>query len=453
MTTVYNTLPDGPEVSVFWRRIKQVFQPLQYMEEFSKAYGDNFTIKNKSGNNTVYFSHPQALEQIFTADVSKLDAGKGNEILKYILGSNSLLLLDGKPHQNQRKLLAPTFHGDRMRAYGNAIEEITKQVIQNWQVEKPFNIHDSMQEITMRVILRVVFGFDEGQRLEELRQILANLLELICLPVISGALLFSFWQKDFGAWSPWGRLLCLLEKVDDLIYSHIREIRADKNQNRKDVLSLLMSARYDDGQAMSDRELRDELMTLLVVGHETSTSALVWAFYWVARLRIVQEKLLNELVSLNVNSEPTAITKLPYLTAVCQETLRIYPVATSSFSRIVKSPLEIMGYQLPAKTLIIPSIYLAHHREQTYPNSKQFIPERFLERQFSPYEYLPFGGGNRHCFGMSFAMYEMKIILATILSQYQLSLCNQHPVQPMRRGLVLAAPVGMKMVATAVNKR
>jgi cytochrome P450 family 110 len=445
------TLPDGREMSVFQQRMKQMFQPLEYMEELRKVYGDNFTIKNKSGNHIVYFSHPLALKQIFTADTNKLEVGKGNEILKYIVGSNSVALLDGEPHRHQRKLLAPSFHGDKMRAYGNAIGEITKQVIKNWQDGKPFNIHDSMQEITMRVILRVVFGFDEGQRLEELRQVLTKLLELAGHPMISGALLFSFWQRDLGAWSPWNRLLRLLEKADNLIYSHIREIRASKNQNRNDILSLLMTARYDDGQAMSDIELRDELMTMLVAGHETSTSALVWAFYWVARLPTVREKLQTELEIGGM--EPSAIALLPYLTAVCQEALRIYPVATSSFSRVVKSSLEIMGYQLPVNTLIIPSIYLAHHREETYTNPKQFIPERFLERQFSPYEYLPFGGGNRRCLGMSFAMYEMKIVLATILSQYQISLFNQHPVTPVRRGLILTAPVGMKMVATSVTEQ
>lgn len=441
-------------MSVFRQRMKQMFQPLEYMEELKKVYGDNFTIKNKSGNHIVYFSHPLALKQIFTADTNKLEVGKGNEILKYMVGSNSVALLDGEPHRHQRKLLAPSFHGDKMRAYGNAIREITKQVIKNWQDGKPFNIHNAMQEITMRVILRVVFGFDEEQRLEELRQVLTALLELAGHPLISAALLFSFWQRDLGAWSPWNRLLRLLEKADDLIYSHIREIRASQNQNRNDILSLLMTARYDDGQAMSDIELRDELMTMLLAGHETSTSALVWAFYWVARLPMVRQKLLYEL-EIGANVEPSArasdsIALLPYLTAVCQEALRIYPVATSTFSRVVKSPLEIMGYQLPVNTLIVPSIYLAHHREETYANPKQFIPERFLERQFSPYEYLPFGGGNRRCLGMSFAMYEMKIVLATVLSQYQMSSVNQDTVKPVRRGLILTAPVGMKMVATSV---
>jgi cytochrome P450 family 110 len=452
MTIINQNFPNGSDMPILLRQMKMVFQPLKYIEDFAKNYGDNFTIKSKSGHHIVYFSHPQALEQIFTTDANKLDAGRGNDILRYLLGSNSVVLLDGQSHRQQRKLLAPSFHGDKMRAYGNAIAEISQQVISHWQEGKPFNIRYSMQEITMRVILRVVFGLDEGQRLEKLQQAMSLLLSVLGFPLISVALLFKFWQRDFGKWSPWGRILSLLEQVDELIYSHIREVRADiqanNHQNRQDILSLLMSAKYDDGQAMSDAELRDELITLLVLGHETTASALVWAFYWIERSQQVREKLQNELDTLSNQPEPSIINKLPYLTAVCQETLRIYPIATSSFSRIVNSSVEIMGYQLPTKTLIIPSIYLAHHREEVYPNSQQFIPERFLEKQYSPYEYLPFGGGNRHCLGMAFAMYEMKIILTTILSQYRVSLLRDRSIKPMRRGVTLVAPVGLKMVAT-----
>jgi cytochrome P450 family 110 len=450
MSIINNNFPNGSDMPIFLRQMKMLFQPLKYMEDFAKKYGDNFSVKNKNGDNIVYFSHPQALEQIFTTNANKLDTGRGNHILKYLLGSNSVVLLDGQTHQKQRKLLAPSFHGDRMRTYGQGIAEISQEVSSNWEDGKAFNIRHSMQEITMRVMLRMVFGFDEGQRLQELQQAMNALLEVLGFPLISAALLFKFWQIDLGKWSPWGRILTLLEKVDTLIYSHIREVRADiqeNNQNRQDILSLLMSTTYDDGKAMSDEELRDELITLLVLGHETTASALVWAFYWIERSQQVQEKLQNELATLGYQPEPNTISKLPYLTAVCQETLRIYPVATSAFSRIVNSPIEIMGYKLPTKTLIIPSIYLAHHREEVYPNSKQFIPERFLERQFSPYEYLPFGGGNRHCIGMAFAMYEMKIILATILSNYQVFPLDKRPIKPIRRGVTLVAPTGMKMIA------
>ncbi|KAF3886799.1 MULTISPECIES: cytochrome P450 [Nostocales] len=448
-----NSLPDGPRMPVFLRWMKFIFQPLEYVEDFAKTYGDNFTIWGRDNSHKVYFSHPQALQQIFTADSTQLEAGKGNTILKFLVGANSLLLLDGNSHQRQRQLLAPPFHGDRMRAYGMAIAEITEQVSKTWENGKPFSIHLSMQEITLRVILRVVFGFDEGSRLEQMRYLLASLLNSMDSPLMFAALFLKFLQQDLGAWSPWGRVVNLLQQIDEMIYGLIRERRAESNQSREDVLSLMMHARDINGETMTDEELRDELMTLLVAGHETTAAALTWAFYWIDKLPEVREKLQRELDTVSHNPDLSTIAKLPYLTAVCQETLRIYPVAITASPRIVRSPIEIMGYNLPVGTIIFPSVYLAHHREEVYPQSKQFKPERFLERQFSPYEYLPFGGGTHRCIGMAFALYEMKLVLATILSQFQLSSANKHPARPVRRGLTLVPSEGMQMVATPIEKR
>jgi cytochrome P450 family 110 len=445
-------LPDGPQMPRFLRRMKFIFQPLAYLEDFAKAYGDNFTVWGRENAFAVYFSHPQALQQIFTADPSYFRAGGGNQGLGFLLGDNSLILLDGDRHQKQRQLLTPPFHGEKMRAYADIIREITEEVGAEWNIGKPFNIRSSMQEIALRVILRAVFGLDEGQRFQELRKLLTTLLDFMGSPLISASFFFTFIQKDYGAWSPWGRITRLIQRIDELIYEQIQERRAESKQNRQDILSLMMSARYDDGQAMSNVELRDELMTLLVAGHETTASALTWAFYWIDFLPEVREKLQKELDTLGDNPDPNVIAKLPYLTAVCQETLRIYPIVAGGFIRVVKTPIEIMGYKLPEGTIIIPSIYIAHHREEVYPQPKQFKPERFLERQFSQYEYLPFGGGNRRCIGMAFAQYEMKLVLATILSQFQLSLVNKRPVRPVRRGLTLAAPAGMQMIATPVVK-
>ncbi|BAB76465.1 cytochrome P450 [Anabaena sp. FACHB-709] len=448
--TVTQNLPNGPRIPRLLRLFKFITQPIQYVEDFAKVYGDNFTIWGSGESYFVYFSHPQALEQIFTNVSCFESSGGGSPLLELLLGKNSLILLEGDRHQRQRQLLTPPFHGERMRAYGQTIREITQQVTQAWQMGKPFNIRASMQEITMRVILRVVFGVDEGELFQELRQLLTTLLDFMGSPLMSSTFFFSFTQKDYGAWSPWGRMVRLIKKIDQLIYALIAQRRAEFGENRQDILSLLISARYDDGQPMSDVELRDELMTMLVAGHETTASALTWAFYWIDSVPEVREKLFQELDTLNDDSEPSIIAKLPYLTAVCQETLRFYPIVLNAFFRRTKNPMEIMGYKLPKATLVVPSIYLAHHREEVYPQSKQFRPERFLEKQFSPYEYLPFGGGNRRCIGLAFAQYEMKIVLATILSQFQVSRLSKRPVQPVRRGLTLAAPGGMKMVA---NKR
>ena len=451
MTSDYN-FPPKVEMPRLLRRIKFVLQPLKYVDDFALLYGDSFTLPHKNGAGVVYLSDPEAMKRIFTADTNSIEAGKGSSILKFVVGDNSLFVLDGYRHQRQRNLLAPPFHGDRMRTYGVTICEITKQVSDKWKMGKPFNIRQSMQEITLSVILRAVFGLDEGNRFDELRQLFTSLLDFLNLPVMSAGLFFSFLQKDWGTWSPWGRVLHLRRQIDDLIYAVIEERRAESNQNREDILSLMMSARDEDGKAMSDEELRDELISLLFAGHETTASALTWAFYWVDYLPQVREKLLNELNNLGENPEPSTIAKLPYLTAVCQETLRIYPIVPSASPRVVVSPIEIGDYKFPKGTWIIPSIYLAHHREEVYPESKQFKPERFLERQFTPYEFFPFGGGNRRCIGLAFAMYEMKLVLATILSQFEVSRIDKRPVKPVRRGVTVATPAGMKMVATPVKK-
>lgn len=199
---------------------------------------------------------------------------------------------------------------------------------------------------------------------------------------------------------------------------------------------------------MTDEELRDELITLLIVGHETTASALSWALYWIHYLPEVHDRLLNELGSVVEQADSIAITKLPYLNAVCQETLRIYPIAMTGFARTVKLPIQLMDYDFAPGTKLIPCIYLTHQREELYRQPKQFRPERFLERQFSPYEYLPFGGGNRRCIGIAFAQFEMKLVMATIVSCFQLALADSPPVRPVRRGLGLAPPKGMCMVVT-----
>ncbi|WP_017316524.1 cytochrome P450 [Mastigocladopsis repens] len=446
-------LPDGPNMPGILRWMKFIFQPLEYVEDFAKIYGDNFTLSGSNDSHMVYFSDPQALQQIFTADSSRLEAGRGNMILKFLVGANSLLLLDGDAHQRQRQLLVPPFHGERMRAYGETIREITQQVSDSWKIDKPFSLHESMQEITLRIILRVVFGLEEGPVLEKVRRLLSSLLNSMDSRFTSAAMFFQFLRKDLGAWSPWGRVVRLLQQVDEMIYALIRERRAESDQNRQDIFTLMMSARYDDGQPMTDEELRDELMTLLIAGHETTASTLTWAFYWIDHLPEVRNKLLKELDTLGDSFDPSATTKLPYLTAVYQETMRIYPIAMTASPRIVRSPIEIQGYNLPLGTVIMPSIYLAHHRQEVYPQPKQFKPERFLERQFSPYEYLPFGGGTHRCLGMAFAQYEMKLVLATILSRLQVSFVNKRPVRPVRRGLTLALPAGMQTVATPLAKR
>lgn len=444
-------IPNGPSDPAPIRSIKTlqwIVRPLEVLEERAKRYGDTFVVAKNTTPLIVFFSHPKAIQQIFTADPKLFDVGSGNDILLPLVGANSLILLDGDRHQRQQRLLMPPFHGDRMRTYGQLICDITEQVMNCWGVGEPFALRASMQEISLRVILSTVFGLHEGERFDQIRKLLTSLVDTVSSPLSSTLLFFPLLQKDWGPLSPWGRFLRLRQQIDQLLYAEIQERREQVDPNRDDILSLLLRARDEVGQPITNEELRDELMTLLFAGHETTASALAWALYWIDHLPEVQDKLLHELDTLPNNADPSTIARLPYLSAVCSETLRIYPIALSSFGRILKSPMEIMGYQFEPGTMLVPSIYLTHQLEDIYPEPKRFKPERFLERQFSPYEYLPFGGGNRRCIGLAFAQFEMKLVLATILSRCELKLVGLRPVKPTRRGLTLAPPGSMRMVVT-----
>jgi len=449
---------NGPPKTPFWLRrlrgLQFVFRPLETLDARTQAYGDDYQVSPPGSKPAlVYFSSPEALEAIFTAQPEQLSAGRGNQILKVLLGEHGIVLLEGEAHQRQRQLLMPPFHGDRMRSYAQLIQEITEQAMSQWALGTTFAVRPAMQLISLQVILKAVFGLDGGQRYEQLRQVLSQMLDGFGSPVGSMLLFYRFLQKDWGGWSPWGRFLRLRQQVDALLYAEIADRHSQSDAGRTDILALLMAARDPEGQPLSDIELRDELITLLFAGHETTASALAWALYWIAYLPEVRTKLLVEIDALNAAPDPVTIARLPYLSAVCQETLRFYPIALSAFPRVVKQPMEIAGYCLEPGTVIIPSIYLAHHRAAVYPQPKQFRPERFLERQFSPYEYLPFGGGDRRCIGSAFALFEMKLVLFKLLSNLELVLVNSKPIQPLRRGLTVAPSDRLQMVFTGNRQR
>ncbi len=449
---------NGPAKSPLWMRriwgLRFLFRPLETIEARSRAYGDNYRVSQPGYKPAlVYFSTPDALEAIFTAKPEQLEAGRGNQILKDLLGENGIVLLTGTTHQRQRQLLMPPFHGDRMRSYAQVIQSITQKEINSWAIGQSIAVRPAMQSISLQVILQAVFGVEGGQRYEPLRRSLSSILDGIGSPFGAMFLFYPFLQKDWGEWSPWGRFLRRRQQTDDLIYGEIGDRRAHPDPDRTDILALLMAARDPEGQPMSDVELRDELITLLFAGHETTASALAWAVYWIHHLPEVRAKLLAEIDSLDADADPMAIARLPYLSAICQETLRLYPIAVSAFPRIVKQPMEIAGYPLEPGTVIMPSIYLAHHRPSVYPEPKQFCPERFLERQFSPYEYLPFGGGDRRCIGSAFALFEMKLVLFHLMSNLEMTLVNSKPVRPMRRGLTVAPPDDLQIRVTGLRSR
>ncbi len=442
-------LPQGPQSPALVQMMQWIANPFAFMHKCADRYGDCFTVRIGSNfRPLVFVSNPQAIEEMLTGDSKQFDApGDMNEIFRPLLGDSGVIMLSGSHHRRERQLLMPPFHGERMRAYGQIISDITEQVISQWKIGEPFPVRPSMQAISLRVILRAVFGLSEGSRYQKIEELLCSMIDVTSSPLSASMLFFPILQKDLGARSPWGRFLRQKQQIDSLIYTEIQERREQPDPNRTDILALLMSARDEAGSPMTDNELRDELMTMLFAGHETTATAITWALYWIHKLPDVRDKLLQELDSLGEKPDNNAIFRLPYLNAVCSETLRIYPVGMLTFARVVQTPVQLLDYQLEPGTVLMGCIYLAHRRKDVYPEPEKFKPERFLERQFSPYEYLPFGGGSRRCIGMAFALFEMKVVLAKILSSLELELADNRPVKPVRRGLV-SAPTNVRLVVT-----
>ena len=433
------------------QQIQWVTDPVGYMETAAQKYPDIFTSEViGSGNSIVFVNEPQAIQQILTSDRKQFSApGKLNELLKPILGNSSVIMLDGDRHKKRRQLVMPAFHGSRMQNYGQLIFDLTTKVFDSLLVNKlanqTFLAREAMQDISLQMILQSVFGLYDGDRCQQLKMLMTKMTQLFASPLTSALLFFPSLQKDMGVWSPWGNFIHQRKQIDKLIYLEIAERRANPDSSRTDILSMLLAASDEEGQSLSDAELRDELLALLLAGHETTATAMSWALYWIHRLPDVKQKLLKELESISDRTDFMSMFRLPYLTAVCNEALRIYPVAMLTFPRVVEEPTELLGHKLELKTIVIGCIYLLHHREDLYPNSQQFNPDRFLERSFSPYEFMPFGGGVRRCVGEALAQFEMKIVLATILSRYSLELCDRAPVKPQRRGVTLAPTGGIKM--------
>ena len=441
-------LPNCITTPPWWQLISWIADPIGFQDRYSQKYSDIFTMRPSNLTTCVVIGNPQAIQEIFSQDAKQFDVGRGNALAEPLVGQNSLMLMDGDRHRRERRLLMPAFHGERLQTYAKQICLITEQVASQWQVGQPFVARTAMQKISLEVILQIVFGLSAGKRYQQLKPLLTDWLDMTDSPLRSSMLFFQFLQQDWGKWTPWGQMKQRQRHVHDLLQAEIEERKTKGNEERTDVLSLMMAAQDENGQVMTNEELVDELLTILFAGHETTATTLAWAFYQIHQQRDAYEKLRYELDRVGEDSVPMEIAQLPYLTAVCQETLRMYPVLPVLFPRITKSPVKIAGYLFDAGVTLMPSIYLVHYREDLYPNARQFKPERFLERQYSPSEYFPFGGGNRRCLGYALAQLEMKLVLATVLSNYQLRLAENKPVKLQRRGFTLAPAGGVQLVMT-----
>lgn len=448
-------LPNILKTPSLLQKLQWVSDPVGYMENAAQQYPDIFTARIIGfGDTVVFVNHPKAIQEILTNDRKKfVAAGEKNRIAEPLLGKYSVFLLEDVRHKQVRQLVMPAFHGEQMQSYGQRICNLTEKALSQLLPDQPFLMRNFTQEISLQVILQIVLGLYEGEQFQKFKHLLPQLLDLFQSPLSSSLFFFSFLQKDLGAWGLWGKFLRDRKQIDDFIYAEIIERRQQHDPERIDILSMLMSAQDAAGQSMTEQELRDQLMSLILAGYETTATAMAWGFYWIHQKPLVLEKLLLELDSLGDSPDPMSIYRLPYLSAVCNEILRIKPVVMFSFPRVVQEPVELLGYPLEPGTVVLPSIYLTHQREDLYPEPKEFQPERFLKRQFSPYEFLPFGGGVRRCLGEVLALFEMKLVLATVLSHYHLALVDQRPERPQRRGFTLAPATGVKMVITGQRVR
>ena len=402
------------------------------MEDAARRYGDMFTLKIANEGTWVFISHPDAVKQVFTGDPRLLHAGEANIVLLPVLGSHSVLLLDDDAHMAQRKLMLPSFHGERMRGYEQTMAEVAAREIERWPAGEPLPAWPTMQAITLEVIMRTVFGVRESERLERLGEALRDSLTIASQPVRMAMLAVLGPRRIADL----GLVRAKLEPTDELIYEEIRSRRSAPDlAERDDVLSLLLQARHDDGSEMSDKELRDELMTLLVAGHETSATALAWALDALTHHPHVLERLRGE-----IDSGDDA-----YLEAVVKETLRLRPVIALVLRRLTE-PMEIGGRMLPAGVTVAPCIYLLHRRPDVYDEPRAFRPERFLDKAPGTYTWIPFGGGVRRCLGASFAQFEMKIVLRELVSRLDIRAARAEPERRIRRAIVFAPERGGEVV-------
>jgi cytochrome P450 len=415
-------LPPGPRMprvaqTAIWSR------RAQWMLEQSRArFGHMFTLKIAYEGTWVMVSDPAVVKRVFTGDPRVFHAGEGNQILRPILGDNSVLVLDEKPHMSQRKLLLPPFHGERMQGYGETMATIAAREIESWPTGTPCKLRPRMQAITLEIILATVFGVSDRERLDPLRAALRDFLDLttdprFLLPVI---LIGPDRIRRISAFRR------RLERVDELIQREVAERRsAEDLAARDDVLSMLVAARHEDGSPMSDAEIRDELLTLLVAGHETTATALSWAL---ERLTRHPEKLER------LRAEALAGEEEAYLTATIQETLRLRPVLVAVIRKLTE-PVELGGYELPAGVSVTPSIHLVHRDPEIYPEPQRFRPERFLETPPGTYTWIPFGGGVRRCLGAAFAQFEMAVVLRELVRRHQIRPANPRSERPFRRAI------------------
>ena len=431
-----------------WRYARK---PLPLLDECAREFGDLFTIRLLGTCPWVFLWSPALIKTLFTIPPAVAHAGEANaSVFGPIAGTSTVFTIDEDAHLARRRLLLPQFHGDRMQVYFAQVRDIAAEAVSRWPRDRHFSIHAQTQRITLMTIMRAVFGIEGSRRDAGSAELIESLTRLANDAVGSSLLIARGLQIDLGRWSPWGKLMAIVRRADAALYREIAHRRAaPAGASRQDILSLLLQVRQEDSTPLTDRQLRDELVTMLMAGHETSGTALAWAFERILSSPQVEERLRSELDAV-VGNEPFSaahLSRLEYLDATIKESLRIRPIMPAGGGRVLQQPVEIGGYVIPAGVILINGIYLLHRRADLYPDPEAFRPERFLGKRIDPYEWTPFGGGVRRCLGMAFALFEMKVVVATVLRQTRLRI--ERPDAPVaRRGFFLAPEGGPRVIAS-----
>lgn len=431
------SLPPGPRMPRLAQTARWFARPFEFLENSRERYGKTFTVRLTHEGDWVVVSDPESVKAVFTASPKVAHAGEGNQILAPALGRESVLVLDREAHMAKRKLMLPPFHGERMRRFGDLIAEITTAEISRWPERTPIELLPRMQALTLEVIMRAIFGIDDATRLARLREPLRKLLSNLTSPVGFLVPLLVGYKGATWALSHDRNL----RTAHEILLEEIRLRRLDPDlEDREDILSMLVAARDADGNPMSDDELRDQLMTLLIAGHETTATAISWAV----------ERLVRHPDKLERLSAESAEDGTEYLDAVIAETLRLRPVLAIVVRRL-KDDLEVGEYLLPKGAAVIPSIYLMHRDPDIYPNPEAFEPERFIENPPGTYTWIPFGGGVRRCLGASFAQYEMQVVLSTMTSALRMRAAEPGSERVVRRAITHSPAKGARVIVERVR--
>ncbi|OBG84426.1 cytochrome P450 [Mycobacterium sp. E802] len=409
--TAQTELPPGPRLPMMVQSVLMAGFGLRFLSRCQRRYGDMFTLREPLVGTTIYLANPADIKTVFAGDPRVFHAGEARWFFSGVLGDKSLFVTDEDEHRDQRRLMMPAFHRDAVAQQADRMAEIAAANIAGWPVDKGFSVASKTTEITLEVILRSVIGATDPARLAAFRKVIPRLLYLKPweTPAIAKPNL-----RRHGPWKALGRRFA---EADALLFAEIADRRADPNlPQRADALAMMVCAADEDGRSLADNELRDQLMTLIAAGHETTAASIAWALERLIR----HPAVLAKAVWAADASAAGDTAGDEYLDAVVKETLRVRPVIFSS-GRLLKEPVEIGGYRLPAGVIVNPGIGLVHQNAELYPAPERFDPDRMLGANISPTAYLPFGGGNRRCLGATFASVEMRIVLREILRRVELS--------------------------------